>query len=217
MQLRFSPLLIYNAGVLKQSDSEEQLEDQMTPMSSPDYFDYMIYVISDKPAVFDIHAQMVGICSIDGKCWLKLKLRHELGDSLIKDSSSEDFQKRVVPTMILEQRYANIGTNVFLKLGSILALIPFYELFEKRICVFEHDIGQSGLFYVFRVKGDTSQIAEAIRSISFWCVDSFLDCQIIDWIPDYQLQLPVNIWTVESAWKLTVFGSLCKATVSTPP
>ena len=69
--------------------------------------------------------------------------------------------------MALEKQDANIGTNVFLKLGSILAFIPFYELFEKRISVFEHDIGQSGLFYVFRVKGDTSRIAETIKSITF--------------------------------------------------
>lgn len=98
---------------------------------------------------------------------MHLKLCHDSKDFVTKDSAFEDFKKRVAPSTLLEKQNVNVGMNVFLKLGSILTFVPFYELFEKRISVFEHEIGQPGLFYVFRVKGDTSRIAETIKSATF--------------------------------------------------
>lgn len=46
--------------------------------------------------------------------------------------------------------------SVFFQLAAIIAQVPSYELFEKRISVFAYVPQDTSLFFVLRVKGDTS-------------------------------------------------------------
>lgn len=75
--------------------------------------------------------------------------------------TSKDYAKRVAPS----KRMGGSATeSAFVGVASILANIPAYELFEKRIALFTASSGGMSWFLVLRIKGDTNRIRDALST-----------------------------------------------------
>lgn len=63
------------------------------------------------------------------------------------------------------------GESLYLKLASIIAAVPCYDLFESRISLFDYAVDGSGSFFAIRVKGDTKLIRDTMGLSSAATVD----------------------------------------------
>ena len=74
-----------------------------------------------------------------------------------------DFEQRVLPTTKLVQHQKNQWVSMFIGVASILAVVPGYDLFEERVAVFDYSSRGTSVFFVLRVKSDTSLIHQKLN------------------------------------------------------
>ena len=78
--------------------------------------------------------------------------------------SKEKFSKRVQPSITAPTNCGNMYTaSVYSGLVSLLSNVPSEQLQNKRIGMFSYGSGLASTLFSFRVKGDTSRIAEQVR------------------------------------------------------
>ncbi|KAF5343071.1 hypothetical protein D9758_011158 [Tetrapyrgos nigripes] len=83
-------------------------------------------------------------------------------DGVDKETTSDE---SVVPSQLLSGLLGNAyGGSLYAGLASLLTNIPSYELFDKRISMFQYDGSGSGFdtFFAIRVRGDTSCIKKRL-------------------------------------------------------
>ncbi|KAJ1806787.1 3-hydroxy-3-methylglutaryl coenzyme A synthase [Coemansia sp. RSA 2523] len=77
--------------------------------------------------------------------------------------SKADFAKKTDPSLLAARNIGNMYTgSVFFGIASLLTQVPFAELNGKRIAVFSYGSGCAASTYSFRVRGDTSKIAQTL-------------------------------------------------------
>ncbi|CAG8178522.1 unnamed protein product [Penicillium nalgiovense] len=78
--------------------------------------------------------------------------------------TKERFLKRVQPSLTMPANCGNMYTaSVYSGLVSLLSNVPSEELQNKRIGMFSYGGGLASTLFSFRVKGDTSEIAQQVR------------------------------------------------------
>ncbi|KAJ2804418.1 3-hydroxy-3-methylglutaryl coenzyme A synthase, partial [Coemansia furcata] len=78
--------------------------------------------------------------------------------------SKDDFKKKTEPSLLAARDIGNMYTgSVFFGLASLLTQVPYAQLEGKRVAMFSYGSGCAASLYSFRVRADTSAIAQTIR------------------------------------------------------
>ncbi|KAJ2822390.1 3-hydroxy-3-methylglutaryl coenzyme A synthase [Coemansia sp. 'formosensis'] len=78
--------------------------------------------------------------------------------------SKDDFKSKTEPSLLAARDIGNMYTgSVFFGLASLLTQVPYAQLEGKRVAMFSYGSGCAASLYSFRVRADTSAIAQTIR------------------------------------------------------
>ncbi|KAF7308927.1 3-hydroxy-3-methylglutaryl coenzyme A synthase [Mycena kentingensis (nom. inval.)] len=88
------------------------------------------------------------------------------------------FKAKVDPAMACSRRLGNMYTaSLYGCLASLLSTVPAAELKGKRASMYAFGSGCAGSFWTFRVKGDTSEIAEKMDLVKRLAAMKVVPCQ----------------------------------------
>ncbi|KAF5343069.1 hypothetical protein D9758_011143 [Tetrapyrgos nigripes] len=85
--------------------------------------------------------------------------KREINGTPIDQISKAQYTESVIPSQLLSTVLGNAyASSLYAGLASLLTNIPSYELFDKRISMFQYDGSGASTFFAIRVRGDTSHI-----------------------------------------------------------